>query len=91
MNIDVIELGDSIPGYMVCSVEFLYVVVSAVSLFKRVAGYVKVGWFSSVDGPAANFQDSVIQLSLRIKVVTKISIPNLKLKYHCKLWVQVAQ
>ena len=45
------------------------VVVSVVSLFKRVAGYVKVGWFSSVDVAAANFQDSVIQFSLRIKVV----------------------
>ena len=80
MNIDVIELGDSIPGYMVCSVEFLYVVVSAVSLFKRVAGYVKVGWFSSVDGPAANFQDSVIStikyISNSISRKWKRNVPN---------------
>ena len=70
MNIDFIELEDGIPGYMVCSVEFLSVVVSAVSLFKRVAGYVKVGWFSSVDVAAANFQDSVNKLCLHIKVDT---------------------
>ena len=62
MNSDVIELCDGIPGCMEGSVEFLSVVVSAVSLFKRVAESVKVVGVSSVDGVAANFQDSMIKL-----------------------------
>ena len=56
MNSDVIELDHDIPGYMDCSVEFLSVVVLDVSLFKRVAESIELGWFSSVDVAAANFK-----------------------------------
>ena len=56
MNIDIIQLCDCIPGLMDDSVEFLSVVVSAVSLLKRVAESVKVVGVSFVDGAAANFK-----------------------------------
>ena len=59
MNSDVIELGNGIPWYMEGFVMFLSVVVSAVSLLKRVAEFVEVGLFSSVDVAAENFRDGI--------------------------------
>ena len=68
MHSDVIRLGYVIPGYMDWTVEFLSVVVSAVSLFKRVAESVEVSWISSVDFAAENFKILLLKFYLFINV-----------------------